>query len=161
MDRQSRKEPRVTQIVNEAKKSGSQLSGREGLNVGRLARGLENVLPSVDVDAKVELVVNGERLDAVIPKSVIVAMSELLRDISEGREVTVAPADLKVSTETIAAILGVSRPWAAELIDRGEIAGERPGANRRAQLGDVIRFRREDDERRTPTDWSFLDETGS
>jgi excisionase family DNA binding protein len=83
----------------------------------------------------------------------------LLEDVSYGREVTSAPANLPIGTEVASELLGVSRPWLTTLLDRGDIPSTRTGTKRRMRLGDVLAFRRADDARRDrKLTWDFLDE---
>lgn len=86
-------------------------------------------------------------------------IAALLDDVSFGRDVTSAPADLPIGTEVASDLLGVSRPWLTKLLDRGDIPSTRIGTKRRMRLGDVLAYRRADDERRDRAlTWEFLDE---
>lgn len=94
-----------------------------------------------------------------IPAELAVALVELLEDISEGRDVTSAPAGLPLGTEIASDLLGVSRPWLTTLLDRGDIPSSRVGSKRRIRLGDLLAYRRSDDTRRREgLTWEFLDE---
>ena len=86
-------------------------------------------------------------------------IAALLDDVSFGRDVISAPADLPIGTEVASDLLGVSRPWLTKLLDRGDIPSTRIGTKRRMRLGDVLAYRRADDERRDRAlTWEFLDE---
>jgi excisionase family DNA binding protein len=86
-------------------------------------------------------------------------VTNLLEDVSYGREVTSAPANLPIGTEVASELLGVSRPWLTTLLDRGDIPSSRTGTKRRMRLGDVLAFRRADDARRDrQLTWDFLDD---
>ena len=86
-------------------------------------------------------------------------VTNLLEDVSYGREVTSAPANLPIGTEVASELLGVSRPWLTTLLDRGDIPSSRTGTKRRMRLGDVLAFRRSDDARRDrQLTWDFLDD---
>lgn len=94
-----------------------------------------------------------------IPAELAAALVELLEDISEGRDVTSAPAGLPLGTEVASDLLGVSRPWLTTLLDRGDIPSSRVGSKRRIRLGDLLAYRRSDDiRRRKGLTWEFLDE---
>ncbi len=94
-----------------------------------------------------------------VPAELVAAITELLEDISEGRDVTSAPAGLPVGTEIASDLLGVSRPWLTKLLDRGDIPSTRVGSKRRVRLGDLLAYRRSDDARRRKAlTWEFLDE---
>ena len=95
----------------------------------------------------------------ILPTSLASALVELLEDISEGRDVTTAPAGLPLGTEIASELLGVSRPWFTTLLDRGDIPSSRVGTKRRVRLGDLLAYRRSDDaRRRAALTWEFLDE---
>ena len=94
-----------------------------------------------------------------IPAALVTALVELLEDISEGREVTSAPAGLPLGTEVASELLGVSRPWLTTLLDRGDIPSSRVGSKRRIRLGDLLAYRRSDDTRRREAlTWEFLNQ---
>ena len=86
-------------------------------------------------------------------------VATLLDDVSYGREVTSAPASLPIGTEHASDLLGVSRPWQPQQLARGEIPSTRSGTKRRIKLGDVLAYRRADNERRQDgLTWEFLAE---
>ncbi len=94
-----------------------------------------------------------------IPTELVAALMELLEDISEGRDVTSAPAGLPLGTEVASDLLGVSRPWLTTLLDRGDIPFSKVGSKRRVRLGDLLAYRRSDDiRRREGLTWEFIDE---
>ena len=95
----------------------------------------------------------------ILPTSLASSLVDLLEDISEGRDVTTAPAGLPLGTEVASELLGVSRPWFTTLLDRGDIPSVRVGSKRRVRLGDLLAYRRSDDARRSAgLTWEFLDE---
>lgn len=94
-----------------------------------------------------------------LSSDLVALLLDLLDDVAEGRDVTVAPAGLPVGTELASELLGVSRPWLTTLLDRGDIPSTRAGSKRRVRLGDLLAFRRADDKRRRQgLTWEFLDE---
>jgi excisionase family DNA binding protein len=94
-----------------------------------------------------------------LPPDLMALLLNLLDDVAEGRDVTIAPAGLPVGTEMASELLGVSRPWLTTLLDRGDIPSTRVGSKRRVQLGDLLAYRRADDARRRQAlTWEFLDE---
>jgi excisionase family DNA binding protein len=92
-----------------------------------------------------------------LPPDLVALLLDLLDDVAEGRDVTVAPAGLPVGTELASELLGVSRPWLTTLLDRGDIPSTRVGSKRRVRLGDLLAYRRADDARRRQAlTWEFL-----
>jgi excisionase family DNA binding protein len=100
-----------------------------------------------------------EERTITVPADLAAALVELLEDISEGRDVTSAPAGLPLGTEVASDLLGVSRPWLTTLLDRGDIPSSRVGSKRRIRLGDLLAYRRCDDTRRREgLTWEFLED---
>jgi len=94
-----------------------------------------------------------------LPPDLVALLLDLLDDVAEGRDVTVAPTGFPVGTELASELLGVSRPWLTTLLDRGDIPSTRVGSKRRVRLGDLLAYRRADDARRRQAlTWEFLDE---
>ncbi len=91
-----------------------------------------------------------------LPAELAAALVELLEDISEGRDMTSAPAGLPLGTEVASDLLGVSRPWLTTLLDRGDIPSSRVGTKRRIRLGDLLTYRRSDDTRRREGRYSAI-----
>lgn len=123
---------------------------------GRNAAEVADAIRSSGAD-EVAISIGSERyrLDPEIAELI----TTVLDDVSYGREVTSAPANLPIGTEVASELLGVSRPWLTTLLDRGEIPSTRVGTKRRMRLGDVLAFRRDDDARRDRLlTWDFLDE---
>lgn len=122
----------------------------------RAAAAVSDALRSDGAD-NVAVVIGDRRID--LPADLVQALLPTLDDIALGRDVTSAPASLPIGTELAAELLGVSRPWLITMLDRGEIPSTRVGSKRRVRLGDLLSFRRADDERRgRAVSWEFLDE---
>lgn len=77
-----------------------------------------------------------------LPAEVTTLLQRIVEALAEGREVTVAPADRRLTTQQAADLLGVSRPTLVKLLEAGEIPFERPGGHRRVRLADVLAHRR-------------------
>jgi excisionase family DNA binding protein len=119
-----------------------------------LADGLTSALGT---DGVVSLSIDDRTI--AIPAELAAALVELLEDISQGRDVTSAPAGLPLGTELASDLLGVSRPWLITLLDRGDIPSSRIGSKRRIRLGDLLTYRRADDTRRREgLTWEFLED---
>jgi excisionase family DNA binding protein len=82
---------------------------------------------------------DGERVD--LPRPVFDALVAVARAMAEGRAVTVAPLDTKLTTQQAADLLGVSRPTLVGLLEDGAIPFEKPGRHRRVQLRDLLAYR--------------------
>ncbi|MEU6487602.1 helix-turn-helix domain-containing protein [Streptomyces sp. NPDC046887] len=89
-----------------------------------------------------------------LPAEVYEALTVVVRALSEGKAVTVAPTHTTLTTQEAADMLGVSRPTFVKILDRGEIPYSRPGRHRRVLLSDVLAYR----ERRRGRSRQGLDE---
>ncbi len=89
-----------------------------------------------------------------LPAEVYEALLVVVRALSEGKAVTVAPVHTTLTTQEAADLLGVSRPTLVKILDRGELSYSRPGRHRRVLLADLIEFR----EKRRAKRRSGLDE---
>src|ERR1700730_13484172 len=56
-----------------------------------------------------------------IPASAFAALQAVVRDMAQGLTITLIPHDRELTTKEAADILGVSRPFLVQLLDRGEI----------------------------------------
>lgn len=83
---------------------------------------------------------SGESVE--LPASAALLLRDVLADLAEGREVTVAPAELALGTTEASRMLGVSRQWLVELVERDELPCEMVGTKRRIPLGALVARRR-------------------
>jgi excisionase family DNA binding protein len=75
-----------------------------------------------------------------LPPALFAVLAEVARAMLAGRAVTVSPTSARLTTQEAADLLGVSRPTLVKLLDRGDIAHERPGRHRRVRLDDLLRY---------------------
>jgi len=87
----------------------------------------------------VECTIDGHAV--TLPAAALDGLADLLTALAVGEQVVVAPADITIGTEETARVLGVSRRWAAELIDGGTIAGTKNGSKRRVTLSSLVESR--------------------
>ena len=76
-----------------------------------------------------------------IPPSAFAALRAVVRDMAQGLTITLIPHDKELTTKEAADILGVSRPFLVQLLDRGEIPYHRVGTHRRLRVEDVLGYR--------------------
>jgi len=79
-----------------------------------------------------------------LPMEAYQVLVKVVESMGAGKAITVAPIDQRLTTQEAANFLGVSRPTLVKLLDRGEIAHERPasGRHRRVRLSDVLDYQR-------------------
>ncbi|MGW0667323.1 helix-turn-helix domain-containing protein [Streptomyces sp. NPDC002746] len=76
-----------------------------------------------------------------LPPEVYEALMVVVRALSEGKAVTVAPVNTTLTTQEAADLLGVSRPTFVKILDEGEVPYSRPGRHRRVLLADVLQYK--------------------
>lgn len=80
-----------------------------------------------------------------IPASLMAALRRAVLGVRRGRAVTLAPADLEMTSQEAADLLHVSRPHLNKLLDQAEIPHHRtsthPAAHRRVLMQDVLEYR--------------------
>jgi excisionase family DNA binding protein len=70
------------------------------------------------------------------------ALQEVLKQIVQGKPVTVLPLAEELSTQQAADLLNVSRPFLIRLLEEGEIAYRMVGSWRRVPLSEVLAYKR-------------------
>lgn len=68
------------------------------------------------------------------------ALRELLEVMAQGKAVTMHPIDAELSSFQLADLLGVSRPSAIAMLERGLIPYRTVGKHRRVRLEDALAF---------------------
>ncbi|OEY04766.1 helix-turn-helix domain-containing protein [Corynebacterium sp. Marseille-P4321] len=79
--------------------------------------------------------------DVVVPKQTAVWVRDLLEDMAEGRLVRPPAPDDEMTTQQVANLLGVSRPFVVKLIDDGKLPGHKVGTHRRVLTRDAYEYK--------------------
>lgn len=77
----------------------------------------------------------------VLPKQTAVWVRDLLEDMAEGRLVRPPEPDEEMTTQQVADLLGVSRPFVVKLIDEGRLPGHKVGTHRRVYTRDAHTYK--------------------
>lgn len=112
---------------------------------------LKNLAGMLDISERGATTLRGPNGEAVIlPASAFDALRLVVRWMSEGRTISLVPSGSRISTQQAADMLGVSRTHIVRLLDKGEMAFDKPGVHRRIPVEEVIAYReRRRTERRT------------
>ncbi|AGF73023.1 helix-turn-helix domain-containing protein [Corynebacterium halotolerans] len=91
---------------------------------------------------------DGEQIQ--LPLEVHELLTRIVAAMARKRAITISPVDRKLTTQEAADHLGISRPTLIKLIDKGEIACEKPtgSRHRRILLADVLDYQKSLNEKR-------------
>lgn len=81
----------------------------------------------------------GEEVE--LPATLIDILRQVGEALANGRGVSVIPQESKLTTQTAADFLGISRPTLVKLLERGQIPFEKVGRHRRVTLRDLLQYR--------------------
>ena len=83
-----------------------------------------------------------------MPGSLVLVLRQILGLMSQGKGVAVTPILRELTTQGAADLLGVSRPFVIELLNKQEIPFHLVGTHRRIYLQDLLRYRDHRDKQR-------------
>ena len=92
---------------------------------------------------RIQVVSKGGQLEEplAIPASVLRALFDMLTAMAEGKAVTLIPVDAELTSQQIANLMNVSRPFVVGLMDRGEIPHHKVGRHRRVRVADLMAYK--------------------
>lgn len=99
---------------------------------------------------RVTLEAKGDRetVRTEVPVEVFDLFVQVLSHLAEGHTVTLVPQDQELTTQEVADILNVSRPYVVQLLEAGKLPFRLVGTRRRVRAADAFEFKRRDDEKR-------------
>ena len=92
----------------------------------------------------VQLVSQGGRR-VVVPASLQKFLFHLLRDLQDGKSVTVIPSQQSLTTAQASNVLGMSRQYFVDLLEGGAVPYHMVGSHRRVYLSDLLKYKRRRD----------------
>ncbi|UVS82639.1 helix-turn-helix domain-containing protein [Actinokineospora sp. UTMC 2448] len=108
---------------------------------------LSNLLARLPREEKARLV-GPDGTETEIPDEVYRTLRQVIDALVKGKAITIAPHDTMLTTQQAADMLGISRPTLVKLLEKGDIAFEKPGRHRRIRLADLVAYRDRARERR-------------
>jgi len=100
---------------------------------------LHTELPEIEIEETEEKI--------RIPISVLKLLAKILKEISNGKLVSIVPVAKEITTQTAADLLGCSRPHIVQLLEEGKMPYTKVGKHRRIKYEDLISFKKEMKER--------------
>ncbi len=76
-----------------------------------------------------------------VPAELVPMVERAIEELSQGRSVELVRIDEELTTQQVADLLNVSRPFVTKLLDRGEIPHHRVGTHRRVYRTDAEAYR--------------------
>lgn len=80
-------------------------------------------------------------ISLLLPDSVYKLLVQILKDLSEGSSVAVLHEKNGLTTTQASRMLGMSRQFFVNLLDRGDIRHEKVGTHRRVRVKDLLEFK--------------------
>ena len=97
---------------------------------------------------KAPALIGPNRESIPIPESIFNVLRQVIGYMRQGKGVSVVPVMEELTTQRAANILGVSRPFLVELLNREEIPHHKTGTHRRIYLRDLMEYRTKRDQER-------------
>ncbi len=101
---------------------------------------LANVLNELK-DNYPEIEIEETREKIRIPINALKLLSQILKETSNGRPVSIVPIATELTTQATAEFLGCSRPHIIKLLEAGEIKFTKVGKHRRVRYEDVVNYK--------------------
>lgn len=89
---------------------------------------------------KAPALVGPNRESIPLPESIYSILRQVLGYLRQGKGVSVIPVMQELTTQQAANLLGVSRPFLIEILNRGEIPFHKTGTHRRIYRKDVMDY---------------------
>lgn len=93
---------------------------------------------ALEADIAHKLVLDGNSIE--VPTNVAEAVVDLLSRLSKGQSVFIGSVDEMLTTSQVGELLGISRNYVTQLVDRGDIPFEYRGTHRRIRLQDAVAY---------------------
>ena len=90
---------------------------------------------------KAPALIGPNRESIPIPPSIYDILLQVIGYMSQGKAVSVVPIMQELTTQQAANLVGVSRPFFVEPLNRNELPFHRVGTHRRVYLKDVLQYR--------------------
>lgn len=101
---------------------------------------LQNTISKYGIE-KVDIEIEGTNDKLVLPLSAVKLLTEILKNISEGRMISILPVAAELTTQKAAEILGCSRPFVIKLLEENRIPFTKIGKHRRIMVEDVMKYK--------------------
>ena len=87
---------------------------------------------------EVDIEIEGTNDKLVLPLNALRLLEDILKNMSDGKIISIVPVATELTTQKAAEILGCSRPFLIKLLENGEIPFTKVGKHRRIMFEDVL-----------------------
>jgi excisionase family DNA binding protein len=109
-------------------------------------------LAGAKASVRVQIVGAGSEVTTLdVPPSAVRLIRSLLKEMGEGKALTLVADDAEITTNQAADLLHVSRPYVVGLVEKGELPARLVGKQRRLPLKAVLAFKKETQAKRQKT----------
>lgn len=88
---------------------------------------------------EIEIEETNERIK--IPLKALQLLAKILKEISNGKSVSIVPIATEITTQAAAELIGCSRPHLVKLLENGVISFTKVGKHRRIKYQDIINYK--------------------
>ena len=99
----------------------------------------QKIKSSRERGVKIKIQETGEFI--TIPKKALSLLSAIIRNMAEGKTISIVPSNSEVSTQQAAEMLNVSRPHLIKLLEAKKIPFKKVGSHRRILLKDIMEYK--------------------
>jgi len=121
----------------------------EAVLAQKAAQALEASEAAGDVTMRMQVTKAGRELTTFdLPPSAVLLIESLLREMGEGKAVTLVTDEPEITTQKAADLLHVSRPYVVGLVKEGKLKAHMVGKQHRIPLREVLAYKRENEAKR-------------